>query len=58
MIRNLIAALADVFKSRYRLVAETLCLRQELVVLKHRQVRPLLHDADRRFMGPCLSLVR
>lgn len=49
MIRNLVAALADVFKSRSRLAAENLCLRRQLVVLKRRQVRPLLHDADRRF---------
>ena len=49
MLRNLVYALAALFKSRSRLVAENLCLRQQLIVLKHHQVRPLLYDADRRF---------
>lgn len=49
MIRNLVCALAAVFKSRSRLVAENLCLRQQLIVLKRRQARPWLRDTDRRF---------
>ena len=49
MIRFLACALAAVFKSKSRLVAENLCLRQQLIVLKRRQARPRLRDADRRF---------
>ncbi len=49
MIRCLAYAFKAVFKSRARLVAENLCLRQQLVVLKRRQARPQLRDADRRF---------
>ncbi len=49
MIRCLAYAFTAVFKSRARLVAENLCLRQQLVVLKRRQARPQLRDADRRF---------
>ncbi len=49
MIRCLAYAFTAVFKSRARLVAENLCLRQQLIVLKRRQARPRLRDADRRF---------
>ncbi len=49
MIRCLACAFKAIFKSRARLVAENLCLRQQLIVLKQRQVRPQLRDADRRF---------
>ena len=49
MIRYLAYALAAIFKSKSRLVAENLCLRQQLIVLRRRQARPRLHDADRRF---------
>ena len=49
MIRYLAYALAAIFKSKSRLVAENLCLRQQLIVLKRRQTRPRLRDADRRF---------
>ncbi len=42
-------AFKAVFKSRTRLVAENLCLRQQLIVLKRRRARPQLQDADRRF---------
>ncbi len=49
MIRCLACAFKAIFKSRVRLVAENLCLRQQLVVLKRRQARPQLLDADRRF---------
>ena len=37
------------FKSKSQLMAENLCLRQQLVVLKRRQPRPHLRDSDRRF---------
>ncbi len=49
MIRCLAYAFKAIFKSRARLVAENLCLRQQLIVLKRRQARPQLRDADRRF---------
>ncbi len=49
MIRCLARAFKAIFKSRARLVAENLCLRQQLIVLKQRQIRPELRDADRRF---------
>ena len=44
MIRYLVCCLAAVFKSKSRLVAENLCLRQQLVVLKRRQARPRIRD--------------
>jgi len=49
MDRCLAYAFKAIFKSRARLGAENLCLRQQLVVLKRRKVRPQLRDADRRF---------
>ncbi len=49
MIRSLAYAFIAIFKSRARLVAENLCLRQQLIVLKRRQVRPRLRNQDRRF---------
>jgi len=49
MLRHLLFALAACFKSSSRLVAENLCLRQQLIVSKCRQVSPLLRDADRPF---------
>jgi len=42
-------AVAGFLKSRASLVAENLCLRQQLVVLRRRHPRPRLTDADRRF---------
>ena len=49
MIRCLAYAFTAIFKSRARWVAENLCLRQQLVVLTRRQIRPRRRDADRRF---------
>ncbi len=49
MIRCLSYAFTAIFKSRTRLTAENLCLRLQLIVLKRRQARPQLRDADRRF---------
>jgi len=49
MIRCLAYLFTAIFKSRTRLVAENLCLRQQLIVLKRRRARPQLRDADRRF---------
>jgi hypothetical protein len=42
-------AIAGFFGSRASLVAENLCLRQQLRVLQRRRPRPRLTDADRRF---------
>ena len=49
MIRCLVYAFTAVFKSKARLVAENLCRRQQLILLKRRQARPRIRDADRRF---------
>ena len=49
MIRCLAYVFTAVFKSKAQLVAENLCLRQQLIVLKRRQTRTRLRDADRRF---------
>jgi len=49
MIRCLAYAFIAIFKSKARLAAENLCLRQQLVVFKRRQAKPRLRDADRRF---------
>jgi len=49
VIRCLAYAFTAIFKSRARLVAENLCLRHQLIVLKRRQGKPRLHDEDRRF---------
>ena len=49
MFRWLIVAAVAACRSTARLVAENLCLRKQLVVLKRRQQRPHLHDRDRRF---------
>jgi hypothetical protein len=45
----LILAIAAIFKPKALLLAENLCLRQQLVVLQRRHPRPRLSDADRRF---------
>jgi hypothetical protein len=45
----LILAMTAVCKPEARLVAENLCPRQQLVVLKRRQKRSSLRDPDRRF---------
>ncbi len=49
MLSLFVKAVLVAFKSRTRLIAENLCLRQQLVVLKRRQLRPRLRDSDRRF---------
>lgn len=49
MFRWLILAIAAACKPKARLIAENLCLRQQLVVLKRGQKRPSLRDRDRRF---------
>jgi len=49
MIRCFAYAFTAFFKSKARLTAENLCLRQQLIVLKRRQTRPKIRDTDRRF---------
>lgn len=46
MIRCLAYAFSAIFKSRARLVADNLCLRQQLVVLKRRQTYRTRQAAD------------
>lgn len=48
-MRDWLAFVLDCGKSRARLMAENLCLRQQLAVLTRQQKRPHLHDRDRRF---------
>ena len=49
MIRWWVDIISACFNSKAELVAENLCLRQQLAVLKRRQPRPQLRDSDRRF---------
>ena len=49
MLQWLLAVCSACFKSRTQLMAENMCLRQQLVVLKRRQKRPQVVDSDRRF---------
>jgi transposase InsO family protein len=48
-MRWLLALLLAGFKSKTRLAAENLCLRQQLAVLARRQPHPALRNEDRRF---------
>jgi putative transposase len=49
VLQLLILAIAAIFRQKALLVAENLCLRQQLIVLRRRHPRPRLRDADRRF---------
>ena len=49
MIGRLAYAFNAVFKSRVALIAENLCLRQQLLLLKRHQFRPRLQHAYRCF---------
>ena len=49
MVQWVVLAIVAVLKPKALLVAENLCLRQQLLVLKRRPPRPRLTDADRRF---------
>jgi len=49
MFRWLLWAFAAAMRPRVLLVADNLCLRQQLVVLQRRTPRPRLEEADRRF---------
>jgi hypothetical protein len=44
-------AIAAWFTPRASLIAENLCLRQQLLVLERRTPRPRLRDSDRRFFS-------
>jgi len=49
VLRLLILAIAATFRPKSLLIAENLCLRQQLLVLQRRHPRPCLRNADRRF---------
>ena len=49
MLRCLLWVIAAAIRPKVLLVADNLCLRQQLVVLQRRKPRPRLEDADRRF---------
>jgi hypothetical protein len=49
MLRWLGWGIAACFRLRAPLVVENICLRQQLLVLRRRQPRPRIRDADRRF---------
>ena len=49
MLRCLLWALAAAVQPKVLLIADNLCLRQQLLALQRRMPRPRLEDADRRF---------
>jgi len=49
MLRCLLWALAAAVQPKALLIADNLCLRQQLLVLQRRMPRPQLEDADWRF---------
>ena len=49
MFRCLLWAIAAAARPKALLIADNLCLRQQLLVLQRRKPRPRLEDADRRF---------
>jgi putative transposase len=49
MLRCLLWAIAAAVRPKILLIADNLCLRQQLLVLKRQKPRPRLKDADRRF---------
>jgi putative transposase len=49
VLRLLVSAIGAIFRPKTLLIAEKLCLRQQLAVLQRRHPRPSLSDADRRF---------
>ena len=49
VFRLLVLAIAAIFRPKALLIAENLCLRQQLIVLQRRYPRPRLSNADRRF---------
>src|SRR5262249_8311954 len=49
MFRCLLWAIAAVVRPKMLLIADNLCLRQQLLILQRRKPRPRFKDADRRF---------
>ena len=49
MFRCLLWVFAAAMRPRLLLIADNLCLRQQLLVLQRRKPRPRLTDSDRRF---------
>jgi hypothetical protein len=49
MFRCLLWAIAAAARPKMLLIADNLCLRQQLLVLQRRKPRPNLKDADHRF---------
>jgi putative transposase len=49
VLQLLALAIVAIFKPKALLIAEKLCLRQQLIVLQRQHPRPRLSDADRRF---------
>ena len=49
MFRCLLWGISAVFRPKLLLIADNLCLRQQLLVLHRRKPRPRFKDADRRF---------
>jgi len=49
MLRCLLWTIVAAMRPRVLLIADNLCLRQQLLVLQRRKPRPRLTDADRRF---------
>jgi hypothetical protein len=49
VVRFLVWTISTAFGPRVMLIAENLCLRQRLLVLRRRHPQPRLCSADRRF---------
>ncbi len=49
MVRWVGRAVAAFFRPKASLVAENLCLREQILILQRRHPRPRLRDNDRRF---------
>src|SRR5262245_41572600 len=49
MFRCLLWAIAAAVRPKVLLIADNLCLRQQLLILQRRKPRPRFKDADRRF---------
>ena len=57
-MRLLILAIAATFRPKALLIAENLCLREQLVVLQSRHPRTCPKNADRRFWISTKSMVQ
>ena len=58
MVRFLVWIISAALKPKALLVAENLCLRQQLLVLQRRHPQPRLRNADRQFWILRQSMVR